>query len=230
MYGLRVDGRLPDKIHLQGGFPAILNPEKVLEITQSRLQRDQEYNLGRLGLGATSTYARLCQESVGRSNVSATRCIYGLYGQAIDLHRVNTTLFGEDTDRAYEKEYLLLGNVPLSHILFATTPEHRQAFEQGLLVENKMMAYNMQLPADLTKSDINDVPSVLRWLLAHDAIHIASKLCKFLFKDTDKPTISQKLKGDETLIREVDRLLSIKTKSESVGEPERLEDHKKLGI
>jgi hypothetical protein len=228
IYGLRVDGRSPDKIHIQGGFPAVLSHERVLEITRTRLEKYQAYNVGRIGLGVISSYDRLMQGPVGHVQMAANRCIYGLFGRAIYLPRINAKLFGESGD--YEKEYLVLEKMAFNRILFATTPEHRQAFDQGLRVPNEMMLYNARLPPYLTKSDINDLTAVLSWLLTNDAIHTASKLCESLFKDKSVVNISQQLNGDQALMQEVSRLLSIKSTQAPVDEQLTSKDSKKFKI
>jgi len=228
IYGIREDGRMPDKIHMQGGFPAVLNHDEVLKITRSRFENYQAYNVGRIGLGAASSYDHLCQAYNGNAQVGATRCIYGLFGRAIYLPRFNAELFGESADKDYEKEYLLLEKIALNRILFATTPEHRQAFEEGLRVPNEMMTFNARLPRYVTKSDINDLQSILSWLLDNHAIYTASKLCKFMFKDKSALNISQQLQGNQTLIQEVSRLLTIKPNTEPVDEQPTSHNSKKL--
>lgn len=227
-YVLRMDGRTPDTLHLQDGLPAILNHEKILQITQSRLQQVQEYHLGRLGLGATSSYSHLYQESAEHAKAHANQCIYGLYAPVVHLPSVNQTLFGESAEKGYEKEYLILESIPLSHILFATTPKYRADFEQGLRVPNEMATYHVRLPHDLTKSEVNDFSSTLRWLLNHGAESIALKLCKFLSKDKPSSYLSLELEKDETLMKEVQKLLSMQDLPESFEESDNFENYKRL--
>lgn len=231
IYGIRVDGRMPDKIHLQDGFPAILGHDEILAITQARLERYQTHNMGRIGLGAVASYDHLHQDYHGNPHVEATRCIYGFFGKAVYLPGFNAKLLGERTEAGgYEREYVLLEAIAFNHILFATTPEHRQAFESGLRVPNEMMTYNARLPAYLTKAEINDLQTTLAWLLDNSATQTASELCKCVFREQTLLNISEQLDGNSSLIQEVERLLANNIQGGSVDEQLSNQNTQKFGI
>lgn len=202
-FAVRYDRRTPSIVHDAGGFKPRIPPENIGQITRNCVEKYQEYNINPFGIGTCLTYPDLEQGYVeGNPSHAAGRTLFGLYAPAVSMNLIRQRLIGEVGDRSYENEYIVLDRVPFSRILFATTPDYREAFKAGVRVPNEVAQFQQifSLPSTFNIEDARDVSSVFRWLLKHDAEEAAKSLCAFVFANLTAPALAYRLNHDKTLI------------------------------
>ena len=191
----------PVEIINERGFPARLPETDIAGITRTRLDDYQSLNANKFALGACSSYPDLAEGFIaGNPSLAKDRILYAFYARAVDITLFRADHLGEANERDYEREHLVLEDVPSTSILVATGPEYRQKFEDGLLVPNEMADFDSRLPKSFKIKDIEKLSTVIAWLLEHDCTETAQTLCSSMFNQKSEQYIRYHLNDDQRLI------------------------------
>jgi hypothetical protein len=183
------------------GFPARVSPQELLQVSRQRLEDYQSYNSNKFGMGACSSYPELAEGFIaGNPSLAKERVLYGFYAPSLNIGEFRAHHLGESNERDYEREHLVLEDVPSDAILVATGPEYRKKFEDGLLVPNEIAEFDTRLPKSFRIRDVENLPSILTWLLAHNSIESACALCQSVFVESSEQSIRFHLKDEKPLI------------------------------
>ena len=181
----RFDGRSPEAIYALNGLPARLKTEECSRITEASLKNYLEFNEEPIGLGTCeSIYDLENGYGEGYNTEAKEHTLYGFYARSISANYAMFAFCNETNPRDYEKEHIVLDSVPSTSILFATTKTYRDELHAGLQVPNEMALYNPELPPYFYKKDIENLASILHWLISNDSESVAKNLVIFMCSHT----------------------------------------------
>ncbi|MCX7116885.1 MAG: hypothetical protein NTW94_03085 [Legionellales bacterium] len=204
VYALRLDGRLPSEIAATKGFVARISPDDVRTLRRDRIEHYQSSNEQPFALGCCALCSDLFQGYVeGNPAAANKRTLFGLVTPAVSLLELRVEALHETGTRDYEKEFMVTERVPIKHFLFANSPPYRAALISGADVSNEISHLNstFDLPKQFNLKDIEDIGSILRWLLAHNAENAARFVSSFLFSPSlSRDCLSHHLGGDKLLV------------------------------
>lgn len=181
---VRMDGRSHFAIAEKNGFPSVLTTEQQELIRRDSLDQYQSSNRMKFGIGACASYSDLERGYIaGNLSFANQNHLYGFYSKGVCINGFRAQVIGEENERGYENEIIVLEQIPQNAILFSTEAKDREKFNAGLQVPNVMAELNPNLPDRLCKNDVEDAITVLNWLFENNAEEAAKEMCTFLYKD-----------------------------------------------
>lgn len=205
---VRVDGRSLEVFSKQDGLIPRVELNHVVNVRHTRVERYQKFNEDPFGWGACTSLKDLKVFIEQNKSHTQNAWIHKFYGKATSLAHLKLETGMETEGHDDEKEEIIVEHVPFKHFLASTCPKYRDKFLQGGLVPNAMALYNPDLPKSMRINDLFTEADVLSWLLINNSEKTFEELCRTIYTDVSKETLTIRFDGNGKLIDAIDSVLA----------------------